>query len=57
MYSEETRAIFALYCQTYCQVLQGERPSSLTDEKIIDLVTAIHVVEYAEDKWADNGER
>ena len=33
------------------------RPSSLTDEKIIDLVTAIHVVEYAEDKWADNGER
>ena len=51
------KSIDSLLVSRYKALLRGERPSGLTVEKIIDLVTAIHVVEYAEDKWAGNGER
>ena len=38
----------SLLASRYKALLRGERPSYLTDEQIIDLVTAVHVVEYVD---------
>ena len=40
----------SLLASRYKALLRGERPRYLTDEQIIDLVTAVHVVEYADDQ-------
>ena len=40
----------SLLASRYKALLRGEKPRYLTNEQIIDLVTAVHVVEYADDQ-------